>query len=730
MASNSLGTPATGFAEITAQEKTLVLPHFTAEDAFDIGILIRNRLREVTQTAAVVNITLANNNQLLFHATSRPGTVPDNDSWVARKRNFVLRFGWSTWAAHHLFEMGNDELFKKKFQLGERAGDYAIHGGGFPVRVKGVEGPIGAIVKSDLIALAEFWRTRRLLFRDSPPSKTRTKTRLLALQIILRLLPTRRAYFASSAGRTGPVEGTCLDLQIFWRLGMSSSSSPDVDQTTPAVVEWERNDTTHYLAKPDPKIDNITLRARVDETCCALFTLRFPINLKGVDGISALFIHIHASSIASFDFTYATTIPDPARDKFGCTALRLAFCLSRNFRVLAPIAAKDPLSPSRSQSGKLLDAICLLSDTNSFAVYIAASQFPKGQLQRISDAVREARLKPFDNQDDLARMYHGTGAKVAHLPAQVQDAPPSYDETEPPPPMAPVNDRKRRRAETQDEPQSQIALIWAELKMMRERDQQLQQLQKQVVKLEKRNQDLQQNVDKLQEQIATLQEDNRLLRGDVEDVQGQQHDTDSALEGHDTRLLELRDDLEELDAKVEAIKEWHSSRDFDASVGGLSICCWSMSPISSIAKVAQAFGTRLSRRRRDRAPVSMFAAACVDDWIALCFQVAVGNGQAYTIHHKSWRLDKHINSDAAISGCAASNQPCSYSGFAPEYRDAAGLEPPNNSSSHYNDLSPAHHITSHRTLMGTPTHGTRLITWSGTNCWLILVYTPTTTILV
>ncbi|KAI3390678.1 hypothetical protein diail_8884 [Diaporthe ilicicola] len=150
MASNPLGTPLAGFAEITAQEKSLHLPHFTAEDAFEIGVIIRNRLREVSENPAVVNITLANNKQLLFHAASRPGTVPENDNWVARKRNFVLRFGWSTWAGHHLFEMGNEDLFKARFQLGETAGDYAIHGGGFPVRVKGVEGPIGAIVVSGL----------------------------------------------------------------------------------------------------------------------------------------------------------------------------------------------------------------------------------------------------------------------------------------------------------------------------------------------------------------------------------------------------------------------------------------------------------------------------------------------------------------------------------------------------------------------------------------------------
>ena len=42
------------------------------------------------------------------------------------------------------------EAFKARFQLGERAGDYAIHGGGFPVRVLGIEGVVGAIVVSGL----------------------------------------------------------------------------------------------------------------------------------------------------------------------------------------------------------------------------------------------------------------------------------------------------------------------------------------------------------------------------------------------------------------------------------------------------------------------------------------------------------------------------------------------------------------------------------------------------
>lgn len=51
---------------------------------------------------------------------------------------------------HNRFDKGDEEKFKKLFSLGEKAGDYAIHGGGVPIRVAGVEGLVGAVVVSGL----------------------------------------------------------------------------------------------------------------------------------------------------------------------------------------------------------------------------------------------------------------------------------------------------------------------------------------------------------------------------------------------------------------------------------------------------------------------------------------------------------------------------------------------------------------------------------------------------
>lgn len=134
---------------IAKQEEALILPHFTADDALEIGLSIRNRLRALTHLSAVVNISLANSNNLLFHAVSRPGVQPDNDIWVSRKRKTVLRWGVSTWFMHNKMH-GDEEAFRKKYMLGESAGEYAIHGGGLPIRVRGVEGIVAVLVVSGL----------------------------------------------------------------------------------------------------------------------------------------------------------------------------------------------------------------------------------------------------------------------------------------------------------------------------------------------------------------------------------------------------------------------------------------------------------------------------------------------------------------------------------------------------------------------------------------------------
>ncbi|KAG8668083.1 hypothetical protein FPOAC2_10146 [Fusarium poae] len=338
---------------------------------------------------------------------------------------------------------------------------------------------------------------------------------------------------------------------------MSASTTPcPIDETVPIVLEWEcdSDGATHYLAKPDPKIDDITLKTRLNELGSALFELRIPVNLKGVEGITSITMSIHPSFIASFELAPATTPPDEVKEKFNSGINRLAFRMKKPLQVFVPVPAKEPLAPARAQSGKVVDAIRTLSAAKAFIVYIDDKKLSNEQLQFIHDAVKQGGLTPFRN--DLASMYHGTGAKLVDLAdiTQTQDAPPSYHETESPPPPPPINEKKRRRvdSESQGKGSDAISEIWAELKARDERD---RTVQHELSDLKQENTSLREALEQIRQQVATFHQNLDDLKQDVEHLQGQdKHNTDT-LEGYDTRLVELRDDLEDLDAKVDSIQE-------------------------------------------------------------------------------------------------------------------------------------------------------------------------------
>jgi len=148
MATANLPTPTRVLEEIDSLDNSLVFPHFTAQTAWTLGSLLRTRLMAFSKPT-IIDISLAHGTHCLFHAATHSGTNPDNDSWVSRKRNTVLRFGKSTWFMHNKYQ-GNEAEFAAKFSLGPHAGDFAIHGGGWPLRVRGVEGLVAVVVVSGL----------------------------------------------------------------------------------------------------------------------------------------------------------------------------------------------------------------------------------------------------------------------------------------------------------------------------------------------------------------------------------------------------------------------------------------------------------------------------------------------------------------------------------------------------------------------------------------------------
>lgn len=139
--------PPTDLQTISQIDNSLVFPTFTTADAWTLGSLLRTRLSTFA-SPTVVSITLANNTPL-FYTAVKPGVTPDNSVWVARKSATVLRFGVSTWYMHNKFQ-GDEKAFADKYMLQDKAKEFAIHGGGFPVRVKGVEGVVAVIVVSGL----------------------------------------------------------------------------------------------------------------------------------------------------------------------------------------------------------------------------------------------------------------------------------------------------------------------------------------------------------------------------------------------------------------------------------------------------------------------------------------------------------------------------------------------------------------------------------------------------
>ncbi|EUC35104.1 hypothetical protein COCCADRAFT_91639 [Bipolaris zeicola 26-R-13] len=134
---------------IKAQEKDCTLPFWNGDVAFKLGVNLRTRLLTEERPAVVHISTISTPPHVLFHAVTHPGTSSDNDIWISRKRAAVIRFAASTWRLQNQYG-GDEEAFKAKLGLGETAGQYAIHGGGVPVFIKGCDGMVAVVVVSGL----------------------------------------------------------------------------------------------------------------------------------------------------------------------------------------------------------------------------------------------------------------------------------------------------------------------------------------------------------------------------------------------------------------------------------------------------------------------------------------------------------------------------------------------------------------------------------------------------
>lgn len=127
---------------IARQERELLLTSLDAQTAWALGSRLRDLARE--RGLAVV-IDIRRFGQPLFYA-AMDGTTPDNVEWVRRKSNVVARFHHSSYAAGIKEKIKGETMVESH---GLSLGDYATHGGSFPLTVAGA-GVIGSVTVSGL----------------------------------------------------------------------------------------------------------------------------------------------------------------------------------------------------------------------------------------------------------------------------------------------------------------------------------------------------------------------------------------------------------------------------------------------------------------------------------------------------------------------------------------------------------------------------------------------------
>ncbi|WP_347109571.1 heme-degrading domain-containing protein [Paenarthrobacter sp. S56] len=129
-------------AELRAQEEELVFAGFDHHDAWRLGSLIANH---AIASGFAVAIDIRRHNIVLFRCVL-PGATSDQEEWIRRKSNTVLRFEHSTALLSEEFGARGHSPLGGGWLNHD---DYTLAGGSFPIRVHGA-GVVGAITASGL----------------------------------------------------------------------------------------------------------------------------------------------------------------------------------------------------------------------------------------------------------------------------------------------------------------------------------------------------------------------------------------------------------------------------------------------------------------------------------------------------------------------------------------------------------------------------------------------------
>ena len=130
------------------QEELLQFPFFNHSTAYELGTLMISCAQKQNITIA---ISIRMNNGCIVFQHCPDGTNLLNQKWMERKFNTVSLMERSSLLSALTFEQDQDTLEDH----GLSTTDYALCGGGFPIRVKGNSAVLGSIIASNLYHIAD-----------------------------------------------------------------------------------------------------------------------------------------------------------------------------------------------------------------------------------------------------------------------------------------------------------------------------------------------------------------------------------------------------------------------------------------------------------------------------------------------------------------------------------------------------------------------------------------------
>lgn len=113
---------ASDLARMALQEKCLQFDHFTADTAFLLGSRLKEAA-EAWQGAVAIDIQIAGEPLFFF---AMPGTSPDNQNWIRRKRNVTAHFHQNSYAVGLRLQQQQTTIIA---QYGLNLADYPPFGG-------------------------------------------------------------------------------------------------------------------------------------------------------------------------------------------------------------------------------------------------------------------------------------------------------------------------------------------------------------------------------------------------------------------------------------------------------------------------------------------------------------------------------------------------------------------------------------------------------------------------